>query len=103
MQYVALRLTGIALTSTIDMAHLVVYRRVGGAEVHKGVVHAGLAVACLGSPVVVKEFAEPRLRIVIGTVAATEDGVGAALQIFGVGRGRQHVGTGLVVWIVHLA
>ena len=85
------------------MAHLVVYRRVGGAEVHKGVVHAGLAVACLSRSVGVKEFAEPRLRIVIGTVAATEDAVGTSLQILCIGRGRQHVGTGLVVWIVHLA
>ncbi len=107
---VAVAIAGIALACTVDAFHqviLVCSQRIGQRrpEIDEGMRHAGLAIAFLGRAIVIEIGAILWIRIVIGTEAAPEDGIGTALQVLHIGRGLQQVlifyeATGIKVIVV---
>ena len=50
----------------------------------------------------IEEFSELNVCIVVGAIASAEDVFNTSLQIFSIGRSRQHVGTGLMARIIDL-
>ena len=87
---VAVGIAGIALSCAVDTVHAVVGATLQdggqrGTEVDEGVALTGLGVAGLGCAILVEIVAIVAVRIVVCTVAAAEDGIGAALCVLHVG------------------